>query len=59
MSNTGYKYWANELHRLIDDIEFKGYEVSVEKDGSVRVWDRNLHDFVALKPSPRDGWNKV
>lgn len=54
-----YKQWAYELLRLIDDIEAKGHEVSVEKDGSIRVWDHNLHDFVALKPTPQDGWYKV
>jgi hypothetical protein len=54
-----YTEWADELLRLIDEIERFGHEVSVEKDGSLRVWDLNLHHFVALKPSPQDGWNRA
>ncbi len=56
---TQHTYWAERLHKLITEVEELGFEVSVEKDGSLRVWDYDLHQFVALKAHPQRGWQQV
>ncbi len=51
-----FNYWAERLYKLITEVEELGFEVSVEKDGSVRVWDYDLHHFTTLKTHPQRGW---